>query len=557
MNDSPPRFREVSPKVDFPALDARILEFWRSERIFDKSLELRRDAPLYVFYEGPPTANGRPGAHHVLSRVFKDIFPRFKTMRGFRVPRKAGWDCHGLPVELEVERRLGIDGKEQIEEYGVARFNALCRESVLTYLKDWDRMTERIGFWIDLDDAYYTLTNDYIESVWWLLRRIWDRELLYEGFKVVPYCPRCGTAISSHEMAQGYHDVTEPSVYVRFPLTAAAAATVARSARRPPGRAGRPAKPPAPPTTPPASPTGRRAGEPGGVDDHALDARLERRLRGEPRDRLRPGRRAAASASCWPATWSRRCSASTPWSSASSPGAELLGLEYEPPYRFVAPDRRAWYVVGDGYVTTTDGTGIVHIAPAFGEDDMRIGRDNDLPVVNPVDAAGRFVADVAPWAHVFVKDADPGIIADLQQRGLLLAEVPYEHSYPFCWRCDTPLLYYSKKTWYVRTTADQRRACWPPTRPSPGTPSTSSTGASASGSRTTSTGRCRATATGARRCRSGAATRVTRTAWAASPSCASWRSRRRPPTSSCTGPSSTTSCCAAPSAAATCAACPR
>ena len=231
MNDSPPRFHEVLPKVDFPALDARILEFWRSERIFDKSLELRRDAPLYAFYEGPPTANGRPGAHHVLSRAFKDIFPRFKTMRGFRVPRKAGWDCHGLPVELEVERQLGIDGKEQIEEYGVARFNALCRESVLTYLKDWDRMTERIGFWIDLDDAYYTLTNDYIESVWWLLRQIWDKELLYEGFKVVPYCPRCGTAISSHEMAQGYHDVTDPSVYVRFPLSAEAAAAVDPGAR--------------------------------------------------------------------------------------------------------------------------------------------------------------------------------------------------------------------------------------------------------------------------------------------------------------------------------------
>ncbi len=452
MNDRPPRFRGVSPKVDFPALDARILEFWRSEHIFEQSLELRRDAPLFVFYEGPPTANGRPGAHHVLSRAFKDIFPRFKTMRGYRVPRKAGWDCHGLPVELEIERRLGIDGKEQIEEYGIARFNALCRESVLAYLKDWDRMTERIGFWIDLDDAYYTLTNDYIESVWWLLRRIWDRELLYEGFKVVPYCPRCGTAISSHEMAQGYHDVTEPSVYVRFPLTAAAAAKVATL-----GSVGLAA---------PAS--DEAAAVPPDVDQVAPDGAAPMSL----------------------AVWT-----TTPWTLVSNvacavnpeidyalaasrgerfvlardlveavlgskarverviSGRELLGLEYEPPYRFVEPGRRAWFVVGDGYVTTTDGTGIVHIAPAFGEDDMRIGVDNDLPVVNPVDAAGRFVAEVAPWAHVFVKDADPGIIADLSQRGLLLAEVPYEHSYPFCWRCDTPLLYYSKKTWYVKTTA--------------------------------------------------------------------------------------------------------
>ena len=461
MNDRSPRFREVSPKVDFPALDARILEFWRTESIFERSLELRRDAPLYVFYEGPPTANGRPGAHHVLSRAFKDIFPRFKTMRGYRVPRKAGWDCHGLPVELEIERRLGIDGKEQIEEYGIARFNALCRESVLAYLKDWDRMTERIGFWIDLDDAYYTLTNDYIESVWWLLRRIYDRELLYEGFKVVPYCPRCGTAISSHEMAQGYHDVTEPSVYVRFPLTAAAAAKVVTLGA---GVAAPDA----------AASGGADAPDAVAPDDAAPD------------DAAPPDGDGSVSLAVW---------TTTPWTLVSNvacavnpdidyalaqsrgrrfvlardlveavlgpkarverviAGRELLGLDYEPPYRFVEPDRRAWYVVGDGYVTTTDGTGIVHTAPAFGEDDMRVGQDNDLPVVNPVDAAGRFVADVTPWAHVFVKDADPGIIADLQERGLLLAEVPYEHSYPFCWRCDTPLLYYSKKTWYVKTTA--------------------------------------------------------------------------------------------------------
>ncbi len=447
MNDRPPRFREVSPKADFPGLEARILEFWRDQRIFEKSLELRREAPLFAFYEGPPTANGRPGAHHVLSRVFKDIFPRYKTMRGFRVPRKAGWDCHGLPVELEVERRLGIDGKEQIEEYGVARFNALCRESVLTYLKDWDRMTERIGFWIDLDDAYYTLTNDYIESVWWILRQIWDRGLLYEGFKVVPYCPRCGTAISSHEMAQGYHDVTEPSVYVRFALTPAAAARVADLGVAAGGAAE--AAPPA--ATPPA------AGAPAPVSlavwtttpwtlvsnvACAVNPEIDYALVESRGERFVLARDLAETVLGAKATVERLI-----------PGRELLGLEYEPPYRLVAPDRRAWYVVGDGYVTTTDGTGIVHLAPAFGEDDMRIGRDNDLPVVNLVDAAGRFLADVTPWAHTYVKDADRGIIADLAARGLLLAEVPYEHSYPFCWRCDTPLLYYSKTTWYVKTTA--------------------------------------------------------------------------------------------------------
>ena len=227
MSDSQPRFQDVSARVDFPALDARILEFWKDHDIFEKSLEGRDDAPLFVFYEGPPTANGRPGSHHVISRIFKDLFPRYKTMRGYRVPRKAGWDTHGLPVELEVERRLGIDGKEQIEAYGVAEFNQLCRESVFRYLEEWERFTERIGFWVDLDDAYYTFTNDYIESVWWILRQIWDKDLLYQGHKVVPYCPRCGTAISSHEVAQGYKDVTEDSIYVRFPLTAESAARVA------------------------------------------------------------------------------------------------------------------------------------------------------------------------------------------------------------------------------------------------------------------------------------------------------------------------------------------
>ena len=230
MSDSQPRFQDVSARVDFPALDARILKFWKDHGIFEKSLEGREDAPLYVFYEGPPTANGKPGSHHVVARIFKDLFPRYKTMCGYRVPRKAGWDTHGLPVELEVERRLGIDGKGQIEAYGVAAFNQLCKESVTAYLEEWERFTERIGFWVDMDDAYYTFTNDYIESVWWILRQIWDKDLLYQGHKVVPYCPRCGTAISSHEVAQGYKDVTEDSIYVRFPLTAEAAERVSGGA---------------------------------------------------------------------------------------------------------------------------------------------------------------------------------------------------------------------------------------------------------------------------------------------------------------------------------------
>ena len=448
LRDSQPRFQDVSARVDFPALDARILAFWKEHRIFEKSLEGRDDAPLYVFYEGPPTANGRPGAHHVISRIFKDLFPRYKTMRGYRVPRKAGWDTHGLPVELEVERRLGIDGKRQIEAYGVAEFNQLCRESVTAYLEEWVRFTERIGFWLDLDDAYYTFTNDYIESVWWILRQIWDKGLLYQGHKVVPYCPRCGTAISSHEVAQGYKDVTEDSIYVRFPLTAEAAERV--------------------------------AGEAASAAVEGASAAVE-------------GARAAADGEPKPvslAVWT-----TTPWTLISNvaaavhpdvayalvesrgerfilardlvekvlgkraevlrefPGAELLGLAYEAPFGFMPMDKRAHFVIGGDYVTTTDGTGIVHIAPAFGEEDMRVGSENDLPVVNAVDLEGKFIAEVAPWAGVYVKDADPGIIADLKERGLLLGVEPYEHSYPFCWRCDTALLYYAKATWYVRTTA--------------------------------------------------------------------------------------------------------
>ncbi len=438
MSDSQPRFQDVSARVDFPALDARILAFWKEHRIFEKSLEGRDDAPLYVFYEGPPTANGRPGAHHVISRIFKDLFPRYKTMRGYRVPRKAGWDTHGLPVELEVERRLGIDGKRQIEAYGVAEFNQLCRESVTAYLEEWVRFTERIGFWLDLDDAYYTFTNDYIESVWWILRQIWDKGLLYQGHKVVPYCPRCGTAISSHEVAQGYKDVTEDSIYVRFPLTAEAAARVAGEAASAAGRERRRGRAQA-----------RLARR---LDHHAVDAHQQRGGRGAPRRRLRarreprralhprprPRGEGPRQAGRGPARVRRR-GAARPW--------------YEAPFGFMPTDKRAHFVIGGDYVTTTDGTGIVHIAPAFGEEDMRVGMENDLPVVNAVDLEGKFIAEVAPWAGVYVKDADPAIIADLKERGLLLGVEPYEHSYPFCWRCDTALLYYAKATWYVRTTA--------------------------------------------------------------------------------------------------------
>jgi len=441
---SEPRFREIAPKVDFPALDARIRAFWRERHIFEKSLERTKDGPLFSFYEGPPTANGRPGSHHVLSRIFKDIFPRYKTMRGYSVPRKAGWDTHGLPVELEVERRLGINGKKQIEDYGIARFNRLCKESVLTYLADWDRMTERIGFWIDLDDAYYTFTNDYIETVWWLLRQIWDKGLLYQGFKVVPYCPRCGTAISSHEVSQGYHDVTEPSVYLRLPIEPNDATRLTGEAT---ARASLLAW-----TTTPWTLISNTAAAVGPDIAYALaESRGELFVLAADLVEAVLGKGA---------TVVRRF-----------PGSELLGMRYEAPYHFVAmpPGKRAHIVIAADYVTTTEGTGVVHIAPAFGEDDMRAGVENDLAVLNPVDGEGRFEPEIAQFAGLFVKDADPKIIADLRDRGLLLAEVPYTHSYPFCWRCDTPLLYYSKATWYIATTqvkekllASNERVVWHP-----------------------------------------------------------------------------------------------
>ena len=430
LRDSQPRFQDVSARVDFPALDARILAFWKEHGIFEKSLEGRDDAPIFVFYEGPPTANGRPGAHHVISRIFKDLFPRYKTMRGYRVPRKAGWDTHGLPVELEVERRLGIDGKGQIEAYGVAEFNQLCRESVTTYLEEWERFTERIGFWVDLDDAYYTFTNEYIESVWWLLRQIWDKDLLYQGHKVVPYCPRCGTAISSHEVAQGYKDVTEDSIYVRFPLTAEAATKV--SAGLADGEP-RPVSLAVWTTTPWTLISNVAAAVHPDVAYALVESRGERFILARDLVEKVLGKKAEVL--------------------REFAGAELLGLDYEAPFGFMTADKRAHFVIGGDYVTTTDGTGIVHIAPAFGEEDMRVGMENDLPVVNAVDTEGKFIAEVTPWAGVFVKDADPAITADLKERGLLLGVEPYEHSYPFCWRCDTALLYYAKATWYVRTTA--------------------------------------------------------------------------------------------------------
>jgi isoleucyl-tRNA synthetase len=410
------QYRPVDQGQSFPLLEERILKWWKDHLIFEKSLELRAGAPEWVFYEGPPTANGKPGVHHVLARVFKDIYPRYKTMCGYFVGRKAGWDCHGLPVELEVERSLGFNHKEEIEAYGVAEFNQLCRESVTTYVDEWNRMTERIGMWLDLQDPYMTMTDDYIESVWWILSEFAKQDLLYEGYKIVPYCPRCGTALSSHEVAQGYAQVTDPSVYVRYPLVDEESVSLLVW------------------TTTPWTLISNVAAAVG-ADIQYARARL-----GEEHLILAAD---LVTAVLGPGAVVEK----------TFPGSALLGRQYLPPYTFVKPDRPAWRIIAGDFVATDEGTGIVHIAPAFGADDLAAGQANDLPIIMPVDGEARFTEEITPWVGVFVKDADAAIMDELESRGLLFERQEYEHSYPFCWRCDTPLIYYAKTSWYVRTTA--------------------------------------------------------------------------------------------------------
>jgi len=409
------RFTPVDPGQSFPALEERMLERWRERDVFAESVRRREGAPPFVFYEGPPTANGRPGSHHVLSRVFKDVFPRYQTMRGRLVHRKAGWDCHGLPVELEIERELGISSKADIERYGVAEFNARCRESVLTYVEEWDRLTERIGFWIDTDDAYFTLSNDYMESVWWSLREVWRKGLLTRGQRVVPYCSRCGTALSSHEVALGYRDVVDPSVYVRFPVEGEDDLSLAAW------------------TTTPWTLISNAALAVGPEIDY-----VEARVDGE---RLIVAEELAPRVLGEGVEVVRRMT-----------GADLAGLRYEPPFPYIDDyGPRGHTVLEADFVTTSDGTGIVHTAVAFGEDDFRLGERYGLTVQNPVREDGTFDERAGPFAGRWVKDADADIVEALGASGRLLRAESFEHSYPHCWRCGTPLLYYAKTGWYVRT----------------------------------------------------------------------------------------------------------
>jgi isoleucyl-tRNA synthetase len=423
-----PGFNPVDPRQSFPELEERVLARWREGDVFARSLANREGAEVWSFYEGPPTANGRPGSHHVLSRVFKDVYPRYKTMRGYRVPRKAGWDCHGLPVELEVEKQLGIASKQEVEELGIAEFNRRCRESVFEYVEEWNRLTERIGFWIDLDAPYVTLEDTYIESVWWSLRRLWDEGRLYEGHKVVPYCPRCGTALSSHEVAQGYEDVEDPSIYVRFPLLGPDGAESGESllvwTTTPWTLPGNVAVAVAPEVT------YVRAKVDG--ETLILAEPLAGKVLGEGAEIL-----------------------------DSLPGSELVGRHYQGPV-FALTDREpgGFPVLAGDFVTTEDGTGLVHIAPAFGEDDYAVAAANGLfdptehgTLYNPVKPEGHFDDRVVGFEGRFVKDPEVTreLIADLDRRGLLFREQVYEHAYPHCWRCGTPLLYYARSSWYVAT----------------------------------------------------------------------------------------------------------
>jgi isoleucyl-tRNA synthetase len=423
-----PGFKPVDPRQSFPELEERVLARWRERDVFDRSLANRAEAEVWSFYEGPPTANGRPGSHHVLSRVFKDVYPRYRTMRGYRVPRKAGWDCHGLPVELEVEKELGISSKQEIEEYGIAEFNARCRASVFEYVEEWNRLTERIGFWIDLDDPYVTLEDDYIESVWWSLRKLWDEGRLYEGHKVVPYCPRCGTALSSHEVALGYQDVKDPSIYVRFPLLADDGGEAGESLL-------------VWTTTPWTLPGNEAVAVAPGVTYVRAKVGDETLILAEPLVERVLGEDAEVV--------------------GRLPGSELVGRHYKGPV-FALSDREAggFPVIAGDFVTTEDGTGIVHIAPAFGEDDYRVAAENELfdptdhgSLYNPVGLDGHFDVRVAGFEGKFVKapEVTRALIDDLDRRGLLFREQVYEHAYPHCWRCSTPLLYYAKSSWYVAT----------------------------------------------------------------------------------------------------------
>ena len=410
-------YKKVELKDGFVGMEHEIADVWKEKNIIKKNFDMNKGKRYFTFYDGPPTANGMPHAGHIITRVMKDIIPRYKVMKGYRVIRKAGWDTHGLPVELEIEKKLGISGKEQIEEYGVEKFVKECKASVFKYVHEWEEMTNKVGYWVDMEHPYVTYHNEYIESVWWALKEMWNKGLLYEGHKVMPYCPRCGTALSSHEVAQGYKDVKDLTCIAKFKLKDEDKYVLAWT------------------TTPWTLPSNLALCVNKSYDYCDVKVKIDEDkyevyilakdlvdtvLKDKEHEVLNVYK-----------------------------GSELLGKEYEQLMPFAKVDGKAFVIIHGDYVSLSDGTGIVHIAPAYGEDDSLVSKQNGIAFVNLVDKEGKFVDDVEPWKGRFVRDCDVDICKWLEDENKLFAKERHVHSYPHCWRCDTPLLYYPKESWFV------------------------------------------------------------------------------------------------------------
>lgn len=412
-------FKELTDKLSYPEMEKGILKFWKENRIFEKSISTREGKPGFTFYEGPPTANGRPGIHHVMSRALKDLVCRYKTMSGYQVHRKAGWDTHGLPVEIEVEKQLGFKHKDEIVKYGVAEFNKKCRESVWKYKAEWEQMTEQMGYWVDMSKPYITFENDYIESVWWALKRFFDEGMIYKGYKIQPYCPRCETPLSSHEVSLGYKEVRDLSAYVKMKMKGEVNTYFVAW------------------TTQPWTliPNCALVVHPN-LDYVKVEYKGEKLILAESRLSILDGEYVVLE---------------------KLKGSKLAGKEYERVFNYHPVKEKGWYVVEGEFVSAEEGSGIVQISPTYGEDDYQTGKKYGLPIIHPVSKSGEFGPEVTDFANTFVKDADPAIVENLKRRGLLLKKEMYHHSYPFCWRCESPLLYYARDSWYIRTTAYAQR----------------------------------------------------------------------------------------------------
>jgi len=418
--------------IDFPKTEEKILKFWKEKKIFEKSLKKTKKGKRFVFFEGPPFANGLPGIHHLLSRAFKDVILRYKTMQGFFVERKAGWDTHGLPTEMEAEKKLGIKSKKDIEKIGIKKFIETCQNSVFTYKKEWEEFTERIGFWLDLKNAYITCSNGYIESLWWILKKVWQKGLLYQDYKVVPYCPRCGTSLSSHEVAQGYKKITEESITVKFELADEPGIYILVWTTTPWTLPGNVALAVNPAIVYVKFSLKNYPGISDGIyitskkdfDNYKKEIEKAKSKKGAGVEILE-----------------------------QTKGKDLIGKKYKPLY----PNRAPYKIIGADFVSNKEGTGVVHIAPAFGEDDMKAGKENNLPVLTTVDEQGRMLTKDYPWNGKFIKEADPLITQDLKNRDLIFHTEDYEHDYPFCWRCDSPLLYYAKTSWFIKMSSLRKK----------------------------------------------------------------------------------------------------